>query len=77
MTKLCEAYAYIDDEGVIDPATVASSRLGVAVNVIVVGSYRNMIPTSQNTQAEIDLMFLNVTGGIGSIEKVIITKSEN
>ena len=66
------AYAYIDSEGTVDIDTVSSTERAAKVNAIVTGSYGNMVPLNEHSDADIDRMFLNVSGGVGTIEKVTI-----
>lgn len=67
-----DGYAYVDENGNIDVDTVTSTKEATMVHVIISGSYGNMIPTNDHSAEEIQMMFLNITGGYGSVEKVTI-----
>lgn len=65
-------YAYVDEDGNIDVDTVTSTKEAAMVNAISTATYGNVIPTNDHTAEDIQMMFLDATGGHGSIEKVTI-----
>lgn len=68
------AFAYVEPGGEIIIETVSPTERAAKVNTIVIATYRNVLPCDQDTDAEIDLMFLNATGGAGSIEPVEVSQ---
>lgn len=70
---MCDAFAYLDADGKIDPACVSATEIGVMVNVIFTGTYGNVVPRDDWSYENIRTAYLNVTGGAGLVVPVVIS----
>lgn len=61
------AYAYKDVMGEILVPTISATENAAMVNVIVIATYRNVIPLDTWTDEQIKEAFVNATGGKGEI----------
>lgn len=70
------AYAYVDDKGVIDVATVSPTTLGAQVNAIVTLTDRGIMPLNSWSKEDINRAFIIAKEGKGRIAKVSLEVDE-
>lgn len=61
------AFAYVDEDGQIDIDTVSSTKRAAMTNAVCRATYGNVILSDQADLIDVELAFVNATGGAGSI----------